>query len=275
MRSGGDTAGALPLHRAPSHSSSSTSSPPPTARRVHTPPHSSSPTHSPSPKQLKEYPEDHVFAAWRKREPQLHAVTYHVSSLIQPKEFSLHSNHAIDIERERKSHTAAPDINRPKSESRLAKTSSTSSARSADSGFHEDTRLPDLSKYVLPPSPPSSSQTSFGTQSQIFGPGTYVSNISLPGPPPGPPPIEIGARDRRVTDRNIRRGTEDERFVDTEKWDRYQESRGVEPDRFNRPYERGSISIDARDVRGAPSDELYKEKEELWTTMDGSYRRYA
>ena len=138
----------------------------------------------------------------------------------------------------------------------------------------------DLNKYGPPP---SSSSSSFASQPQTFSPGSHGSNASFPGPPPGPPPIEIRTGDRRATDRYGRRGTEDERFVadinsprDAEKWDRYQESRGVEPDRFDRPYERGSVSIDPRDVRGAPPDEWYREKGRA-ADYDGGYtgRRYA
>jgi hypothetical protein len=92
--------------------------------------------------------------------------------------------------------------------------------------------------------------------------------------------MDLRAGDRRATDRYGRRGTEDERFVpdinsprDAEKWDRYQESRGIEPDHFDSPYERGSISIEPRDLRGAPPDEWPLEKGRA-ADYDGSYRRY-
>jgi hypothetical protein len=105
--------------------------------------------------------------------------------------------------------------------------------------------------------PQSTSSSSFAIQ-----PGSYGLNASFPPPPPGPPPIELRAKNRRATDRYGMRGTEDERFIadinsprDAEKWDRYQENRGIEPDRFDRPYERDSISIEPRDLRGAPPDE--------------------
>lgn len=113
---------------------------------------------------------------------------------------------------------------------------------------------------------PSSSSSSFTNQSQGFNPGSYGSNTSFP-PPPGPPPIDIRERDRRSRDdRQYRRGTDEEiRFNpevnsprDAEKWDRYQE--GVDADRYERPYERGSVSMAPRDVRGAPVEDWYREK---------------
>ncbi|KAE9375394.1 hypothetical protein N431DRAFT_555828 [Stipitochalara longipes BDJ] len=109
---------------------------------------------------------------------------------------------------------------------------------------------------------PSSSTSS-------FTPGSYGSNTSFPPPPPGPPPIDIrGERgDRRYRDdrQYNRRGTDPEeaRFTgefnspkDAEKWDRYQEAVGS--DRYNVPYERGSVSIDPREMRGA--EDFYREK---------------
>jgi len=196
--------------------------------------------------QLKEYPEDHVFVAWRKREPQPHTGPRHTSSPAQPKDSGLHDDSAMRIERERKPYTATPSIRRTSSPPRRF------SRGSSDSGFHD---TPDhLNKYDPPPPPLR--------------------------PPPGPPPIDIRAGDRRATDRCGRRGTEGERFVsdinsprDAEKWDQNQESRDIEPDRFDRPYERGSISIEPRDLRGAPPDERPPERGRA-ADYDGSYRSY-
>jgi hypothetical protein len=151
---------------------------------------------------------------------------------------------------------------------------SDSSTISKDSGFYDDTRPDLLNKYYPPP---SSTGSSFATQAQPFGPGSYRWNASFPPTPPGPTPIEIRARDRGATDQYGRRRTEDEiRPVrDTEKWDRYQESRqGVESDRFDRPYERGNFSTEPRDSRGAPPNEWYRDKGRT-ADHDDSYRRYA
>jgi hypothetical protein len=123
---------------------------------------------------------------------------------------------------------------------------------------------------------PSSSSSSFTNQSQTLNPGSYGSNSSLP-PPPGPPPIDIRERDRRPRDdRQYRRGTDEEiRFTsefnsprDAEKWDRYQE--GMDADR----YERGSVSIGPREVRGAPVEDWYREKGR-GPEYDTYGRRYA
>lgn len=107
-----------------------------------------------------------------------------------------------------------------------------------------------------------------------FNPGSYGSGSSFPPPPPGPPPIDIrhGERDRRYRDdRHGRRGTDEElRFTgelnsprDAEKWDRYQEA--VVGDRYNNgPHERGSVSVDPRDIRGA--EEFYREKPREYDT---------
>jgi hypothetical protein len=113
---------------------------------------------------------------------------------------------------------------------------------------------------------PSSSTSS-------FNPGSYGSNPSFPPPPPGPPPIDIRDRDRDRRyrdDRHGRRGTDEElRFTgefnspkDAEKWDRYQEA--VVGDRYPVPYERGSVSIDPRDMRGA--EDFYREKPREYDT---------
>lgn len=112
---------------------------------------------------------------------------------------------------------------------------------------------------------PSSTTSSFSAQSQ-----------STSFPPP-PPPIDIrDNRERRRDDRHYRRGTDEEpRFTgefnspkEAEKWDRYQEAR--EAERTDRPYERGSVSIDprdprdpretSRDTRGAAYEDWYREK---------------
>jgi hypothetical protein len=117
---------------------------------------------------------------------------------------------------------------------------------------------------------PSSSASS-------FNPGSYGSTTSFPPPPPGPPPIEIRGerRERRYHEerqtQNQRGSDPDEiRFTgefnspkDAEKWDRYQEAvvgdRDRDRDRYNNvPYERGSISIDPKDMRSA--EEFYREK---------------
>jgi hypothetical protein len=120
------------------------------------------------------------------------------------------------------------------------------------------------SKYGAGPSSSTSS----------FTPGSYGSNTSFPPPPPGPPPIDIrtgGERsDRRYRDdrQYNRRGTDPEevRFTgefnspkEAEKWDRYQEAVGESGDHYNNvPYERRSVPIDPREMRGA--EDFYREK---------------
>ena len=119
---------------------------------------------------------------------------------------------------------------------------------------------------------PSSSTSS-------FNPSSYGSTTSFPPPPPGPPPIDIrGERgDRRYRDdrQYNRRGTDPEevRFTgefnspkEAEKWDRYREAvvgdrdRDRDRDRHNNvPHERGSVSIDPRDMRGA--EDFYRDKQ--------------
>lgn len=110
---------------------------------------------------------------------------------------------------------------------------------------------------------PSSSTSS-------FTPGSYGSNTSFPPPPPGPPPIDIrgerGDRKYREDRQYSRRGTDPEEIrytgefnspKDAEKWDRYQEAVGG--DRYNNvPYERGSVSIDPKEMKGA--EDFYREK---------------
>lgn len=59
---------------------------------------------------------------------------------------------------------------------------------------------------------------------------------------------------------------------DAEKWDRYQE--GFDADRYERPYERGSVSIGARDVRATPAEDWYREKGR-GPEYDTHGRRYA
>lgn len=109
---------------------------------------------------------------------------------------------------------------------------------------------------------PSSSSSSFTNQSQSFNPGSYGSNSSFP-PPPGPPPVDIHRRSR--DERAYRRDTDDDdlRFVNTgdfnsprdaERFDRYQDLRSGEAERFDRIYER------PLDLRGAPPDEWYRDK---------------
>ncbi len=110
---------------------------------------------------------------------------------------------------------------------------------------------------------PSSSSSSFAT----FSPGSYGSNpnTSFP-PPPGPPPIDIH---RRPRDDRYRRGEEDERYAgefssprEAERWDRYEDSRAIDPaDRYERGYERGSVTSDPRDSRGAPAEDWYRERD--------------
>ncbi|KUJ18293.1 uncharacterized protein LY89DRAFT_45107 [Mollisia scopiformis] len=120
------------------------------------------------------------------------------------------------------------------------------------------------SKYG--PDPASSSSSGFTNQSQSFNPGSYGSTGSFPPPPP---PVDIHRRSR--DERGYRRDTDDDlRFPgefnsprDAEKWDRYQDIRGGEPDRYDGPYERPprpSIPIDPRETRGAPPDDWYREK---------------
>lgn len=114
-----------------------------------------------------------------------------------------------------------------------------------------------------------------GSSTSSFNPGSYGSGSSFPPPPPGPPPpidIRHPERDRRYRDdRHGRRGTDEElRFTgelnspkDAEKWDRYQEAVGG--DRYsNSPYERGSVSVDPRDIRGA--EDFYREKPREYDT---------
>lgn len=117
------------------------------------------------------------------------------------------------------------------------------------------------SKYG--PDPSSSSSSGFTNQSQSFNPGSYGSTGSFPPPPP---PID---HRRSRDERSYRRDPEEDvRFPgefssprDAEKWDRYQDIRGGEPEsRFDRPYERPSIPIDPREARGAPPDDWYREK---------------
>lgn len=59
---------------------------------------------------------------------------------------------------------------------------------------------------------------------------------------------------------------------EAEKWDRYQEAARGE-DRFP-GYERGSVSIDPRESRGAPVEEWYREKGRGPEYNDGFGRRY-
>ncbi|CZR52996.1 uncharacterized protein PAC_02874 [Phialocephala subalpina] len=109
---------------------------------------------------------------------------------------------------------------------------------------------------------PSSSSSSFTNQSQSFNPGSYGSTGSFPPPPSGPPPVDIHRRSR--DERAYRRDADDDlRFVNTgefssprdaERFDRYQDLRSGEADRFDRSYERPI------DLRGAPPDEWYRDK---------------
>lgn len=121
---------------------------------------------------------------------------------------------------------------------------------------------------------PSSSSSSFNFSS-------YGSNPTFPPPPPpGPPPprdpdlrtaempirqVPDGrGRESKYRDERQRRGTDEEfKFTgefnspkDAEKWDRYQEA--VVGDRYNVPYERGSVSIDPREMRGA--EDFYRDR---------------
>lgn len=115
------------------------------------------------------------------------------------------------------------------------------------------------SKYDAQPSPSSSS---FNTQPQSFNPGSYGSNSSFPPPPP-PADAYRRSRDermyRRDPDDELRSLAEFNSPRDAEKWDRYQDVRGSEPDRFDRPYDRTSMPNDPRDLRGAPLEEWYRE----------------
>jgi hypothetical protein len=220
---------APPLRHTQLNKPSSTSSPPPTARRVYRPP---SPTES--------------------------------------RDSGFQDDYPIRIERERKPYTAAPGtgkIDTGEIYSRGIRRANSPSFReigsysgaSADSGFHDDTTRSGptpVNKYG--PSL-SSSSSSFVSQPQPYSPGSSRRSASFPGPPPGPPPIKVGAGDKRAGDQYERREAEGE-IRDAEKWGRYQENLGIEPVHFDRPYERGPISVDAQDPRRAPSDEWYRSK---------------
>jgi hypothetical protein len=79
---------------------------------------------------------------------------------------------------------------------------------------------------------------------------------------------ERGNRRYREDRQYSRRGTDSEEFrftgefnspKDAEKWDRYQEAVGGDRNNNNNvPYERGSVSIDPRDMRGA--EDFYRER---------------
>ncbi|RDL39010.1 uncharacterized protein BP5553_03350 [Venustampulla echinocandica] len=122
----------------------------------------------------------------------------------------------------------------------------------------------DAGGRYAPPPPPSST---FSTQLP-FGPSSYGSGSSTSFPPP-PPPIDIRSRRSRDDRDYSTRTTDDEaRFMgdefnsprDAERWDRYHESRSGESDRFDKPYERGSVTIDPVDLRGVPAEDWYRDK---------------
>jgi hypothetical protein len=160
----------------------------------------------------------------------------------------------------------------PSSRSRGRRTSSPP-MKSFRNTAPEDINL--TSKYGANPSSSTSS----------FTPGSYESTKSFPPPPPGPPPpIDIRGSDRDSNrrsrdERQYRRNIDDDvRFAgemnsprDAERLDRYQEA--LETERLDRGYDRGSVSIDPRDNRGAPLEEWYR-KEGRNSDYD-TYRRYS
>jgi hypothetical protein len=193
---------------------------------------------------------------------------YRPPSPAESRDYGFHDDYLTRIERERNPYNAALGIGTTYSRGIRSTNSqpfwrrNSYSGASADYGFHDDKTPSESTPTNNYGPPPSSSSSSFTSQPRSFHPGSYGATASFPPPPPGPSPIELRAKNRRATDRYGMRGTEDERFIadinsprDAEKWDRYQESRGIAPDRFDRPYERDSISIEPRDLRGAPPDE--------------------
>lgn len=130
--------------------------------------------------------------------------------------------------------------------------------------------------------PPSSASSSFTSASQGFGPSSYGSSSSIPPHPP----IEIrDPRDRRARDDRQygRRGTEEEARLgsdfnsprDAERWERLQETRGVETDRVDRPYEnRSSVPVDTQDLRGAGYEDWYRDPAKARGTVYDGYLRY-
>lgn len=122
----------------------------------------------------------------------------------------------------------------------------------------------DAGGRYAPPPPPSSNFTN----QQAFSASSYGSGTSPSFAPP-PPPIDIRTRrPRDDRDYSTRATDEEGRFMagefssprDAERWDRYHESRSGESDRFDKPYERGSVTIDPVDLRGAPAEDWYRDK---------------
>jgi hypothetical protein len=116
---------------------------------------------------------------------------------------------------------------------------------------------------------PSSSTSS-------FTPGSFGSTNSFP-PPPGPPPSDPNRRSRdqgqwkRTMEDDLRFTGEMNSPRDAERLDRYQEA--LEAERLGRSYDRGSIPIDPRDIRGAPAEDWYRKDGR--NTDYNEYRRYG
>ena len=215
----------------------------------------------------------------------------------------------VKLERDRQPYTAQPgngkvytegsNLNIPK----LGRTNSTSRTRepepveTREARHHRTRSNASQNSYILPPrsggrrasSPPlkkysDSTPIDLDVPGPKYGPGPSSTTSSFsaqshPGSfPPPPPPLEIRDRERRRDDRHHRRGTDEEpRYTgefnspkEAERWDRYQEQQR-DAERTDRPYERGSISIDPRDIRdprdisrdsrsGAPYEDWYREK---------------
>jgi hypothetical protein len=206
----------------------------------------------------------------------------------------------VKIERDRQPYSAQPGSGKVHTESvnlnippKLGRTNSTSRTRDQlDEPRHHRTQSTASSGYMNPPrttnrrtsSPtfksfshstpddlnagskygpgPSSTSSSFTNPSQTFSPSSYGSSASFPPPPP----MDIRDPNRRSRDdRPSRRGAEEDARLnpelnsprDAERWDRFQESQS---DRMDRPYERGSVSVDPRDSRGVAYEDWYREK---------------
>ncbi|KAH6683297.1 hypothetical protein B0J14DRAFT_529390 [Halenospora varia] len=159
-----------------------------------------------------------------------------------------------------------PSQTRRRPSSPPLKSWSNSTPTHIDSSKYETSSKHESSSNKYGP-PPSSSSSSFPS-SQPFSPSSYGSEGSTSFPPP-PPPIDI--RDNRANRRSRddrdypNRGAEEDARIrtgefnsprDAERWDRYQESHISD----SVPYERGSVSIDPIDMRGAPTEDWYRDK---------------
>jgi hypothetical protein len=160
------------------------------------------------------------------------------------------------IRRESSSRTREIPIREPPQHHRTQSNSSSNFVPPAPRARRRRESSPPIRNYARH-SEPANIDTKYGASPPFTN--TYPGSATQTTFPP-PPPIDIRNRKRDSHDYSTKSTDEDFKFTtgefssprDAERYDRYQESHDV-------PYERGSVSLDPLDPRGAPAEDWYRE----------------